>query len=159
MSSLSSLIWQWNRKFNPNHPQRLQSNGLSVRFNKPKPDSSELMLTYNSSIITPYYTLHIRRNWKTAVVLQNNDNGDQPISMPNPFPFKRTNDSGPAIFFLTYRPDRRICQTKFPLHIGFLFPIFNISYHFKLSFDAQNPPFVRYCGHVVTLPVSCLLKD
>jgi hypothetical protein len=34
----------------------------------------------------------------------------------------------------------------------FIFSISCLLYHFKISFVAQNHPFVRHCNHVITLP-------
>ena len=66
------------------------------------------------------------------------------FSMPNPF---HSNALIILILRFTDHLDRRTCETKFPPHVSFVFPIFYISYHFKFSFDAQNLHFVRHGNH------------
>ena len=66
-------------------------------------------------------------------------------------PFKRTNNLGYALPNLLYR---RICEIKFPTDVSFYFflSIFCFSYQFKVTFDAQNLPFIRHCSQVINLP-------
>jgi len=53
--------------------------------------------------------------------------------------FKRTNNFDSV----SANPsDHRVYETKFPIHVNFLFSIFYLSYNFTFSFVAQNLPFI-----------------
>jgi hypothetical protein len=66
-------------------------------------------------------------------------------------PFKHTSNCGSAF---PNNLDCRICDTKYPKHIRFLFSIFYFSYHFNFTFKTQNLTFIGRCSHVITLPIS-----
>jgi hypothetical protein len=52
---------------------------------------------------------------------------------------KRTNNFGSVLANIF---DYRVYETKFPIHVSFLFSIFYMSYNFTFSLDAKNLPFI-----------------